>query len=563
MKKKLLSKTRVFMYANLICLLLGSCDNDNIDTMISEAHVFSNQATTRAAYDNYFDWENSSTVTLVGMKGTTHGVPLPWVIGSPWAAIPEGWIETKDIESTEYSERMYTRKNHWELIYSNVSTPTDYKYIILYNKMTGILRCFCFVYAEVNTGTTDCAWGIGINGSTSLFNFTHQIAKIASVKDDYPTYITSPEGPWGKIGYNTQCWYGFEVECAYDSMLNSSDAHMVLLGKAINKSEYKGFGNTTGGINGTITSTNNNNSSFNLSFSQMFNGNNSKSITMNNNSAMDVISTEIEKGINNNDTFYKSLWGNIKKNASKWITTGLQSGVKEGIKAITSSGASVIAGSLGNVLSSIAGGGSKPTTSYVDLKIQLSSEYIFTSEQTLGGWANMGMSLNKQYTSLYNEPLGVWNIENTPIINLSIVHMIPKNIGPVHKDILPRTRAIYECINPSLIINPSVKENFEVSNLTCRYIMSRNICFDYNEEISTSLEPVLINGQEYYTGNNNSVILVKEYWLNYSSWTTSLPSHIVEVKFTLTNKNNPNDKYYYKKYFNAKLKVISERTMFL
>lgn len=551
----------MFMNANLICLLLGSCDNDKIDATISETHVLPSQVATRAAYDNNFDWENSSTVTLVGMKETTHGVPLPWTIGSPWAAIPDGWIDTKDIESTEYSERMYTRENNWELIYSNVSTPTDYKYIILYNKMTGILRCFCFVFAEVNTGTTDCAWGIGINGPTSLFNFTHQIAKIISDKDDYPTYITTPEGPWGKIGYNTQCWYGFEIECAYDPTLNSSNAYMVLLGKAINKSEYRGFGSTMGNINGTVTSTNNNNSSLNLSFSQMFNSNNSRSITLNNNSAMDVISSEIEKGVKDNDSFFTSLWGNIKKNASKWITTGLQSGVKEGIKAITSSGASAIAGSLSNVLSSIAGGGSKPTTSYVDLKIQLSSEYIFTSEQTLGGWANMGMSLNRQHSSLYNEPLGVWNIENTPIINLSIIHMIPRNIGPINKDIPPKTKAIYECINPSLIINPNVKKNYEISNLTCRYIMHESICLDYTDNIASDLEPVLINGQKYYTGSNNNTIIIKEYWLNYSSWTTSLPSHIVEVKFTLTNKNDPNDKYYYKKYFNATLKVISERTM--
>ena len=84
MKNKLLSITRMFMNANLICLLLGSCDNDKIDATISETHVLPSQVATRAAYDNNFDWENSSTVTLVGMKETTHGVPLPWTtLGLP------------------------------------------------------------------------------------------------------------------------------------------------------------------------------------------------------------------------------------------------------------------------------------------------------------------------------------------------------------------------------------------------------------------------------------------------------------------------------------------------
>lgn len=561
MKINCLLKNILLKSIILVSFCFISCRDINI---LDEDNNNRHDAVTRALYNNSFNWENTSTVTMTDLKGRiVSGIPLPWVLGAPTAGIPYEWIDRNDIESTNYSDRMYTRQNYWELIYSNVATPSSFKYIVLYNKISGILRCFYYVFADaVNPGTTNCIWGIGINGSTSLFNFTSLFANDNTTMKSYPTYISSPQGTFTDskfdiVGYGTERWYGIEMECAYDPQLAKSTSSLFLLGRAVNKIKYTGDGLSTGNIDGTITGTASNNSSLNLSFSNMFNSNKDNSISISQNSALENVGDKIDEGVKKKNSFFTSLWGNIKGNASKWITSGLELGVKEGMKAIVSGGANVVVGALSNVFSSITGGG-KPSVSHVDLKLQLSSKYQFESEQSLAGWADVTLAIPGQTNYvpiLYSGELGVWNLSKKPCINFDVTHIEVTENG-IKQLIGSSTIITYSCNeDPNIVIlNPEIRNNFKVVNFSCRPVFPTAEVSEVNYGEANYAEPMLVNNEAYYVRSS----FTQKYEELYNP--APFGYGLVEIKFNLSNINDSIQTYSYKKIFRASFKLLSEKT---
>ncbi|WP_321479218.1 hypothetical protein [uncultured Bacteroides sp.] len=564
-----MKKKQFVFYLALPCTLilsnyiLSGC-SDDLNSSIVSANTNAG-ITTRNTYSNDFDWENSTVVTMPNGNGADIKVDLPWQLGASNSGIPSDWID-ENIED-EYSKRMYTRKNYWELVYSNVYQDLPYKYIVLYNKMTGYLRCFyCTLSAPATAGTTNSVWGIGANTSTSLFNFTTSIAEDASRVKYRPVYIGTPvstisNSKYSSVGYTNSVWYGLEVECAYDpKTVVGEGANLYLMGRAIDKITYNGMGTSTGNIEGSITSTSRNGAALSLNFSDMFNTNNS--IVTNQNSVVGAVGDQIANGVAKKEPFYTSLWGNIKSNASKWITSGLESGVKQGLSAIVSGGGSLIANSLGNLFGSISGG--RSNVSKVDLKMTLNSKYRFDAEKILPGWNDKTLPIpgtkleTKDNKPLYNEVLGVWNIKSVPQINLDLIYVQQTTKDGV---IIPHddenfTYAEYQSVpNQSLIaLNPVVGRDFYITNFSCRVAKPL-------KDVENFAEPALLNAEPYYIGNDltqKSSLSLRSYSFHYAGSKKGL----VEIKFNLVNRTDNNIVFFYKKYFRADVNLKSEKTVY-
>lgn len=273
------------------------------------------------------------------------------------------------------------------------------------------------------------------------------------------------------------------------------------MGRAVNKIIYTGTGESKGNIEGTITSTAPAGAGLSVNFSNMFNTNNS--ISTNQNSVVGAVGDQIANGVAAKSSFYTSLWGNIKSNAAKWTVSGLEAGVKQGLSVIVSSGDSVVASALGSLFSSMSG--STNTINKVDLKMVLNSKYKFEGEKILPGWTDCtlpipGTKLETQANKpLYNIALGVWNLTNTPRINLDILHVqITKNGAMLGNDDDNKTYTEYGSVpNQSLIVlNPIISNYFSITDFSCKVVKS----LDYCNASQANAEPALINTSPYYIG---------------------------------------------------------------
>jgi len=343
-------------------------------------------------------------------------------------------------------------------------------------------------------------------------------------------------------------WYGCQIECAYDPQTNSSNyQNLWLLSKGVNNITYSGTAETGGNISGTITNTSSSGNNISLSLSNVLNKDNS--VALNKVSVVNNLSKTIDDGIKKNDPFFTKIWDNVTANASKWVTSGLESGVKNGISAIVSSGGTAIAGSISNLVTSLLGENKNVST--VDLKVKLNSTFKFQGSQLLPTWGEKqtplsGTVSNNSGGALYNNVLGVWNLSRSPQIKLDIIQYQAR-INGMKTFEGSRTQGTYSCNENSsiLIINPIISKNYYVQNFTCKVVRKRAAC---DKSMINSAEPALIGNQEYYIGYSLKEVTDD---IDYTYGTENSGSYngIVEVKFSLVNKTNSSDIYYYKKYF--------------
>ncbi len=552
--------------------IISGCSDKEAEP--SQQETKNNTILTKSAYDNSFDWENCTKVDMVNGSGNiVKNVNLPWQLGVSNMGIPSEWID-QNIEE-EYSKRMYTKQNNWELVYSNIRETTSYKYIVLYNKMTGILRCFYYILSDPSsTGTTNSVWGIGVNKSSALLNFTSCIAEDASIKKAAPIYISTPKGAiadntFSTVGFQNQVWYGLEIECAYDPQTSiSDDCNLYLMGRAVDKITYNGTGTSNGNIEGTITSTAPAGAGLSVQFSNMFNTTNS--IITNQNSAVGAVGNEIEKGVTQKDPFFSSLWNNIKSNAGKWAISGLESGVKQGLSAIVSSGGTAIANVIGNLFSS-----SNNSISKVDLKMVLNSNYKFEGEKVLPGWTDCtlpvpGTKLNTQANRpLYNNALGVWNLLKTPIVNLKIY---AKDLYAGTAKI-PRSYYITKyTFNYSLesttndasniVINPAISNSVKIENAKFELVASKVPYELSTQSLSNNAAYFFSNNEKYYYigttigGDKENKSGDPDFYLGATAENQSNQLNLlIRVSFELLNTTT-NTRQYISKYFSPKISTF-------
>lgn len=473
---------------------------------------------TRAAFDDKFEWDRLDKFPIYNPNiGRTDNIELPWAKGSTVSmGIPSEWLDPNAYNPT-FKERYYSRENNWVLVYSNLTKNTTNKYFALYNTHLGLLRFFVYALSNASGGgNSNSYWGVRVDKSTSLFNFTTEFADDMTQKVTNPFYITTPQGTvigteFVGRGYQVNNWYGIEIECAYDpSITSGSSYNFEMAGWSVDKTTITGVGKTDGSITGTIEymapSTN-----FSLSLSNMFGQTNSqKTIVADHGGIVEGLGSQIQEGISKKDPFFKGLWDNIKKKAA----SGIGDGVKSGLKAIITSGGSVAAKALSGAVSSILGiGGSKPSVGKVDLRLESNTTFKLESEKMLPGWGTVsqfpvpGCSTNPGDMPIYNKPLGVWNLKKIPTLIIEgIAHDFYTDTQHFYKGVY-NFRYYLDCTQNDLILNSEIKNKVTISNFDVQIAVEESAPYifgspDAGQYGSYKPEPFgLIGNKKYYSKN--------------------------------------------------------------
>lgn len=535
MRKSLL----LFIFASC---LFNSCD-DTFTNDIITTHP-NNPPSNRSAFDNYFDWDRINDIeTINPFTHTITTMGIPWKKGSSNnLGIPSTWLD-ENASDPIYANRYYSRENGWELIYSNITESTPTKYFALYHKYTGLLRFFFYeIASSAGLGSSEAFWGIRTDKSTSLFNFMEEIS-IPINRSEKSSYIASTEGTFlgnefVSSGYKANNWYGLEIECAYDPSLNTQSlANFEIRGWAVNKIKTTGMAQTSGDITGTIVMNTTNISNFNFNLANTFN-NSKTSIAVNQEGFINTVSKEIENGITKKDSFWKSI-GNSIKGATV-------SDIKNGLKALVTSGGSAAVSALKGLAGSIIGiNKSKPSIGQIDLKINTNTQMQFESEQTTTGWGSIssfpvaGTTNNNNDVPIYNFPLGVWNLKKSP----QIIRNVEGEIG-MYYDAGYFTYE-YEVGDYEILVNPVVSQEYRVYS-------KANLLFKSNSYASAP--PFgYINEMKYYGGGSSFSTDIlkgdssdKHFHAHYPIKKDDL---LIHLYVELINKNNPDIKFSFSKYF--------------
>lgn len=369
-------KARAFKYwASFMvafCLSLASCHDEEI--YIDEDYVFDEEITTRT-YDDALEWDG--VTTLPYKSGNTSGnLIVPWAPGSTHSmGIPTEWIQLDLYQSPSAENRIFSRYNGWELVYSNLSdSEQSNKYFALYNKYTGILRIFFYQLKNSATGSVTHE-GIQVAGS-KLLNFTFGDPKPMDESPDSATYVFFPQSKFqastndtislNGVAYASDNWYGLEVECAYDVNTNSKAKMRLKVWSDVvtitdTNGSLKGF--TTGNIS-TIYS---NNPLWN--FDIQYNDRKTTVIQTPNDGAATVT-----KKIQESSNFWTSLKSKIPELAEK------------GIQALFTGSASTLVNIGGRLLSSALGMGNDQTLSSLsEVKLDTDAQLSLNTVSTTSG----------------------------------------------------------------------------------------------------------------------------------------------------------------------------------
>lgn len=320
-------------------------------------------------------------------------------------------------------------------------------------------------------------------------------------------------------------------------LIHKCIANFEIRGWAVNKIKTTGMAQTSGDITGTIVMNTTNISNFNFNLANTFN-NSKTSIAVNQEGFINTVSKEIENGITKKDSFWKSI-GNSIKGATV-------SGIKNGLKALVTSGGSAAVSALKGLAGSIIGiNKSKPSIGQIDLKINTNTQMQFESEQTTTGWGSIssfpvaGTTNNNNDVPIYNFPLGVWNLKKSP----QIIRNVEGEIG-MYYDAGYFTYE-YEVGDYEILVNPVVSQEYRVYS-------KANLLFKSNSYASAP--PFgYINEMKYYGGGSSFSTDIlegdssdKHFHAHYPIKKDDL---LIHLYVELINKNNPDIKFSFSKYF--------------
>lgn len=551
-------------YALFACLILFvsiffSCSKKEIVDI--DENIDNESIVLKGAFnDGYFDWDKVNQIVTKDNYSRTLLIPLPWESGGTQSAgIPSHWID-ENAEAANFSERMYSRENGWRMVYSNMNRHNSLnRYFALYNRNTGILRFFFFSIASSSgTGTSSTYIGINVDRSSSLFNFTKTFADGIDKRSEAPAYFYSPGWVVGtanrSIGFKENNWYGVEIECAYDPIQEEGSKFAVNIW-GTNVTATVGQGITSGSASGSIVSTVSNMPSLNLQF-----GTSNNKFVLDTKSSANTVADKIEEGIEKNDPFFISLWDDTKSNISKWIGSGVQNGVKEGIKAVMSSGGSIINQVLGNTFNSLIGSNGSKNISKVDLAINTETEISLESTQEVVGWGSitpfpLPASASNDPPFYNDEQLGVWNLQTTPSVEIRTFKNIYYSNHYFQKcDYHYNYQLGYGSTN--VILNGAIDSCCTISNLRHNLIIEERSGKNIIENLMNFSPAALLDAGKYYKSSNDGVR--SKYFTHYGVQQpdsyffneSRKPVFKLRIAFDLTN-NTTGTVYSFSKYFNV------------
>lgn len=473
----------------LAIFTIVSCQDESslLQTELQNAEIDS-----RGIYDSgYVEWDNVTGLSYKLNSDEIQILSLPWEAGNAQnSGIPTSWYDY-NLRDTNPINRYYSQANGWRLVYSNLLDKTQSnKYFALYNRYTGIMRMFFYAIESYSgNGTTSTFVGFHVKGSSSLLNFAfNPPLAMDKVQTDASTFFSplwsvSNGNASNQVGYHSNCWYGIEVECAYESKAQTANTIVSNIW-GTNLALTTTTGTSSGNVEGSVQTTYSNNPTFALNFTSNSTQSTSVSSTLNvsYNDAGVELGDKMETEIENNNSFFKDLWDGLKSDLPELASKG----IKEGISSIFSAGGSFATKAIGKLAQNILGISSGPSasTSKVDLGIKLTTTSESNTAIQKDMWGAQGIPLPGGVVAneLFNEKLGVWNIEQTPKVYMDMYaysYFWPWNLAP--NQTKPRAYEIefkYYLSPLTLIVNPSLLQEFDIRNLKCDLVFTNNLYYD-------------------------------------------------------------------------------------
>ncbi|MFZ1236138.1 MAG: hypothetical protein WAR39_03910 [Prevotella sp.] len=373
-------------------ILLSSCQGENFTT---NENLFPKVA--YSIVQQPFDWENDDFMPTP--KGTTP-IPTPWIgMGS--------LLGTYDLDVINDRKK----SEGWVLLYNSFTTDSEKfasnPYFILYNKYRGIMRVFYYITDSFITTSSNIIDKLSISSfkPTKMFNFADR--EIVNGSDTRSSLSHIQPKPFdGSMPVTSHRWYMAQYEIAYDPSIPSTTYDQIYFNFNLN---YKDIADIKLNLNGV--------SELKGTIGEQSDGELSKALNKllleGGNAAISNVSYNSLKKIK--DEHKKNPFG-INDNTFDFILKNLGN--------IASSSLGGVWGAATGLLNSMLfGTKTSPTPLYATINTKLKAD---GNNITEGALPSMPITFYVPGTDipssalgripLYNKPLGVFNIKETPSI---------------------------------------------------------------------------------------------------------------------------------------------------
>lgn len=357
-------------------------------TLVSDSNNETNLASinmdANSQSSEYFDWENNYEITL----GNGNQVTLPWYNGAV-TNIPNYILDD------------YKKEDGWELLYNfcTSSVDTGKNYLIFYNIFTGVIRSYYYLDDQVTSGN-EGIWSVDLTNNNALLNNVGYFAKPINQPRNLPVATSTSISTDAISKAIVRGWNCFDTEITYDPNANSKAIKMSIRPYDNNISNITLQGSYNSKSEGTIVTS----------------------------SSKNPVQDLVNKGAKA-----------AGKEAGDWVkdNVGLQDDANKIIKlgasllpTIASGGTTaLIKAGINLVFGSFIGRFDKPnnTTQKLEFKtngtVQLDGTLSSTSATNALSVANLyfpqTIITNDHIFPHYDKSLGVWNIDQTPIVKVS------------------------------------------------------------------------------------------------------------------------------------------------
>lgn len=413
--------------------------NEKRDSLYEPIDIYVDQITSC-----YFDWEKSTTVL------NDPNLPLlPWVNGASTGVPRSISMDNK-------------RNDGWELVHNNFKltngTVPDKRFLIFYNKYTGILRFW--YYHQGSSNYSSLKYALQTLYPTSILNFNDDFAQpMDKRRKVYSEYYSGNDNVTGSLGLTNNTWYLFEFELSYDSSCTSVPSNFndfMVSARGVTIDSLKITGSSNGKIDGKIMLNQKNGS--NKFYSEQI-------------SIKTIPYVDPEKGLimpdtpNPNSDDYMSFAirsSNSEEVHSKIrnkITDKFQSIVTYAFSDLKNQAINLAKNQIGKFLNSLIHKGNT-NIAYVNLsmssKIDLagsitSQEPISCSNMIIPG------SKSEDIVYIYNKPLGVFNISTSPIVKYEQTYWKNCPYGPRYYQFFKLDKTSF-----NIVFNPAILNDIEV-----------------------------------------------------------------------------------------------------
>lgn len=314
------------------------------------------------------DWRNMTEVTL------TSGI----TVGLPWRDDVAG---NTPKESVEHLKGNFG----WELMVSTLGkADVGLNYMLFRNVYTGMVRVFYYMEEDVNESDLRTFWRLNFQGLNSLANSAGIFYTPSNVKRSFSDIEISNLVLHESVNSLKRGWNSFETEVNYDPDLQANGVIFSI------------------GSYNTATS--------NITITGDYNSDSKGTVIKNNtsNPVRDIVNSTVDSyGDQAKEWVDESIGADSEKN--KPIKIGLETAgkiVKEGVRALAGSGISSLFGSFIGIFS-------KDQPEVHELSFTTTGEV-----QLNGELVNVGGNNAVDWNRISAVPLGVWAIEENPVIQV-------------------------------------------------------------------------------------------------------------------------------------------------